>query len=218
MKKGLLFLCAAVMLSAIAAYPVSAKDDWEWWDEIGISRKLNDSTKLTFTSETRSRDDMGELYLYNYTVGTKLTCRKWLDLGFYLKNEEEKVSGSYRHEDRPEIDVIFKWAQQRFSLSDRSKFEYRMIAKKDPYLNYRNKLEVSFPGKVCSFGFNCVVSEEFFYDFSAEDFNQNRMIAGLNKKITGRLVLDLGYMYRTKKSSGKWTGANVLVTKFGFAF
>jgi hypothetical protein len=214
MKKFISLFQAVLLLSVISCRAFSAGG--EWWDELGLNRKLGGKSRVSFTAEQRLRNNMADLYLYNFTGGVKFNCRKWLDLGFNFKYEKENIGGWWRPENRPEIDLIFKWASGSVNFNYRSRFEYRMIETLDPYLYHRNKIEASMPAKLCGTAFNCVVSEEMFYNWTALDFNQNRMILGINRKVGDRFTLDAGYMYRSKKTAGAWAGTDVLVTKIGY--
>ena len=62
------------------------------------------------------------------------------------------------------------------------------------------------------------VSEEIFYDFKTDAYNQNRAVLGIVKPLSSAVELDLYYMYKATLRSSGWSGVNVFGTDMTIAF
>jgi hypothetical protein len=61
-------------------------------------------------------------------------------------------------------------------------------------------------------------ADEMFADFLTEQINENRLYTGFSFTFTKNIGLDIFYMWRRIKSSGKWQTNDVLGTNLKLTF
>ena len=102
-------------------------------------------------------------------------------------------------------------------VSLKSKLEYRDVQGNDRW-RLREKLKVKQPVNLGTAHFAIFVSDELFYDFDPEDWNQNRAAAGLSLEPFSNVELDLFYLNRADKDENEWSSVNVIGTEIVVAF
>ena len=211
MKK---FLALSIFLTFLVmpAFP----EDWQWWNEVELKHKINDRAQFIVKSEQKFKDS-DDLYLYNIVPGVDISWKEWLGIGLNYKYEREEKGNDWLDEHRIEVQPVLKWKWNNVKFSDRNRIEYRMFDHKDNSFRYRNRLKASFPVQLGNIELGLYAYDELFYDFSTDEFNQNRMAFGATKKLSSALAVDIYYLYKSKKSSD-WSGTNVIGTKLTLAF
>ena len=161
---------------------------------------------------------MRDLYSYNISTCLEFSCKDWLDLGVgYQYEKEDDGAGNWEYESKPEVRAIFGWAAGKIKFKDRNRLEYKISEGSSKY-RYRNRLKASFPLISENTGITCSLYNEFFYDFSANDYNQNRAGFNFSREFSKHLELVLGYMSISEKSGGNWSSINVLTTEIAVPF
>ena len=98
-----------------------------------------------------------------------------------------------------------------------TRFEYRSIDGDEKW-RWREKVKISHPIVLGNLELSPYLSEEFFYDFKTDEYNQNRAVIGVAKKLSSNVELDLYYMYKANLKSSGWSGVNVLGTGMTIVF
>ncbi|UCG57826.1 MAG: DUF2490 domain-containing protein [Phycisphaerales bacterium] len=209
-------VCALVLLVCGfgVVRPCFAFDDGDFqlWVSGGTSVDLNDDFKATLAEELRYGGNAGRLYYHHTEVGLVYGgLADWLDLGFnYRQIFEEDSSGQWRPENRPHLNATVKGQVSGFSVSDRSRFEYRDRENKKDMWRYRNKVTVKFPAELTCLKLKPYVAEEVFVDLDDGDYNKNRLYAGFSFDLTKRAKGGIFYVWQASKSAGAWKDLHVL--------
>jgi hypothetical protein len=196
---------------------VFASDDWQYWNEVKFKYSIHKKLDFHVKMEQRYVDDFDDFALHNYAPGIVYKVNPQFNFELNYKYEKEKRKGDWTDEHRMEIISIIKWKWSGFHLMVRNRIEYRSI-EGDNRWRLREKLKIKKPYEIIGLRFVPFISEEIFYDFKDDEFNQNRFKAGITKEITKHLEIDLYSMYKSNRSNGDWFGVNVLGTEFIFHF
>lgn len=224
-----------VALSIALTSGAIAADDWNMWNKYSfklpvIKKKLD----LNGVFETRFREDMDELYRYNFYVGPDYHLYKWLTLGWQYGNVQEGEPGEFHTEHRfmhfvtPKFKLrdfgVDRYGLGDFSLNLENRLDWR-IRQKATFQNtwrYRFYPKLSYPVyKRERLEVAPYVADAFYFDFTdGIGFNQNRIYGGLTFKLFKHLNLDMYYMrLATRKGAGgDWTGGHVIGTGVGYNF
>jgi hypothetical protein len=194
-----------------------ASDDWQYWNEFKLKHNINEKIDVHLKLEQRIVDHVGDFALHNYSPGIVYGINKYFDFELNYKYEREKVNEEWRDEHRLEMIPIIKWEWSGYKFNVRNRFEYRTIEGDDKW-RWREKLKIKRNVMMGDFVFTPFVSEEIFYDFKEDEFNQNRAAIGFTKEITKSLEIGLYYLRKSNKRNGSWTGVNVLGTEFVMNF
>ena len=112
-----------------------------------------------------------------------------------LYRGDEVVENVRQYETRLAVGPTFSATWKQVSFRDRNLYEYRVRSGRNDISVYRNRLHISVPvthnGKVL---FSPFLSEEVFYDFSANSFNNNELFLGVTRRINSRSELDIAYI------------------------
>ncbi len=217
-----IFVFILVSLIVFPATGVAFDDeDWQYWGTVNGSHKISDKWKLGFEEELRWGDDMHNPY-YNHTdLGiTYSSLVDWFDLGFNYRYINEEKSSEWKKEHRPHINGTVKWKWQDFSLSNRSRLEYREREDSDEAWQYRNKLSVNLPISLTKHTIQPYLAGETFFDSDSKELNRNRLYSGISFKIFKNLKAEAYYLWQRSKSSssGKWSDVNAVGTKIKVAY
>lgn len=143
---------------------------------------------------------------------------QWLDLGANYRHIYEKNKGKWFLENQPHLNATLKWKFDEWSLSNRSRFEYRNRQGREDFWRYRDKFTVKIPFKFTKFEIHPYVADEFFYDFDVERVNKNRFFGGFESKLTKNIKADIYYLWESNEKNRNWNDAYVLVTKLTLQF
>jgi len=216
-KVFLVVFVTAVTLVFLSQNSVSfADDDIRLFDFFQIKYKIDDRLDIFIQPDIRSRDDIGELYYYHFRNGIVLHAFENLDLGAtyrYLDNKNS--SGSWKREDRLELDITPKIKRGALKLANRSRFEYRALDDSRDRWRYRNLTKIAHPVKINNFEFTSYVTEEIFYDFEIEKMHLNWATIGADKKMTENLLVGLFYRNEATRvgTRDEWDTNHVIGTK-----
>ena len=194
-----------------------ASDEWQYWNEIKLKYSIGEKLDAHFKIEQKLLDDFNYFGLHNYTPGVVFKINKYFDFELNYKYEREKGEKEWTEEHRVAIIPIIKleWMGNKFNI--RTRFEHRNLEGESKW-RWREKLKIKRLIKIGVFEFTPFLSEEIFYDFKVNEFNQNRVATGISKMITKNSGIDLYYMRKNNKRDGAWPGVNILGTKFSLKF
>ncbi len=120
--------------------------------------------------------------------------KSWSFQPFYWYIDARNSRSQFRHEDRLNLRVGYRFPTKSFGLSHRSWFEYRM---RRPQNSWRYRPSLTFDKDIPK---NIIpkakfyLTEEVFYDSILKKFSRNRFTVGITKTLNKKLSLDLYYM------------------------
>lgn len=219
MKKAAaqLFLLVFFLL-LIPIRPASARDDFQYWHEWTLKKKVSSSWALSLKSEQWLRDDAHELYLANVSAGPVWTPSRYVEAAFFYRYQyTENAAGDDIQENRyyPELTLKLPW--RRYVLSTRGRLEYRDRSTPDSW-RYRQQFKLSaayhpFKHKVTPY-----VSEEIFADTLTNTVSQNRFSAGFATPVLPHTEIRLFYLIKSDRQGGDWSEAQILGTGLDLLF
>lgn len=218
-----LFLCIAIIAQVMLLSSVSfasRNGNGEYWQKFGIDYDLNKDWKITVREELRFGRDNGNPYLHNTDIGLIYkSLGDWIDLGFNFKKEYEKDgSDKFRHENRPNFNIMLKGRIFDFDVGNRTRLEYRDFELKEDVWRLRNKTTVNLPFKLTRFNLQPYIADEVFTNLGESDINQNRLSAGFSFKLAKNIKAGIYYMLKSNKTTDGWLQTNVIGTQFVFLF
>jgi hypothetical protein len=215
-------LAAAGLISLLCSNVLGFDDDdFQYWTSAGASVKINKDFKAEFTEELRFGNKAGNLYYQNSDLGLVYSgFADWLDIGlnYGLIFEKDDKTDRWHRENRPHVNLTFKWKMWDLSLSDRNRFEYRDRENAKDLWRYRNKFTIKTPWKLTAWQLQPYVADEIFINLDDEHFNRNRFYTGITKQLGEKLNLDIYYMLQASRKGSDYTDYHVLGTALKFKF
>ncbi len=207
-------LIAIGLLCSVGA--VTAKDNYEYWSQLGASVELHEHWELEFEQELKVGEDASQLYNHNFGSGVVYKgAAPWLDLGLsFLRDYERDDAGSWHPEDRTRINITVKTPIAGFDISNRTRLEYREFENEPDYWRYRHRLKVKFPGKYTTLELQPYVAEEPFLYLNGKGFIKNRLYTGVGFTVSPRISGALFYLCESKRSAGQWDANHIIGTSF----
>jgi len=196
-------------------------DDFQYWSSAGASVNINKDWKAVFTEELRFGNQGGNLYYQRSDLGFVYSgFADWIDIGlnYGLIYEKDDKTDRWRRENRPHLNLTFKWKMWGLSLSDRNRFEYRDRENGKRLWRYRNKFTVKLPWKLTAWKLQPYVADEVFINLDDEHFNRNRFYAGVSTPLGEKLSADIYYILQASRKGSDYTDYHVLGTALKFKF
>lgn len=210
----------AVGLFLILASPSFARDDWQFYNNYDFEHALSEKLDLTLQVEGRLNRDVGNLYYYFFQPGFNCHINDFLDFGLgyrYIKQERARSGEDpWDDENRLVIDPVLKWKFSKFAFDNRCRFEYRYFDLDKDKWRYRNRLRVKKKFKIGEFEFSPFLSDEVFYDFNTDEFNENQFDLGIERKIIENIRMSLFYRLQSQRQGRDWNESNIIGLRFKF--
>jgi hypothetical protein len=119
----------------------------------------------------------------------------------YLYIAAQPGRGRKEFEHRLRFEVTYNHKFKHFSIKDRNRIEYRVRHSRSDSVRYRNKFTFSVPvtrdGKEL---FTPFMSDEPYYDFTAEQWSRNDFSPGIAKRFTKKLSGEFFYVWRHNRT------------------
>jgi hypothetical protein len=179
--------------SVVWAQAKAGDEDLQQWSEVQlvvpITKKADFLTQVTMWSGK----NISRLHEGRFGIGVAFKADKhWAFAGYYQFINARNGAGKFRHEDRFDGRVIYKFPVKNFGLSHRSMLEYRMRST-GSFWNYRPSLTIDKELKFIPHG-KLYATEEIFYDSNSGRFSRSRFSVGLIEKFSDRFSLDIYYL------------------------
>jgi len=213
-----------VLLCYSCASAVIAQNGVQYWNEVELNYNLNSKVMLKFGTEQQWFDDLSYFGMYNFTPGINYSFSEHFNITLNYKYEREnskefvydgKEIMFTTTENRIEFIPVIQFKVQGFGFKIYNRLEYKNISQ-DIMYQWRPGLKIKKDISINSFSFTPYIYDDFFYNLTDGYSRQNRLYAGIEKKITTRLEMALFYMILSKNSSDSWNNINVFGTFFAF--
>ena len=210
-------ICIAVCL-VLAGECLHAERDAGGSHNLLLKGQINDDWFFISRSNLATRDDFSRLFL-GFTGG---------GLGYQF-TDSWSIRTGYRHvwfrqrsnwleEDRLFLEAYYADSFEKFRLTSRSRFEYRLFDYREDYLRFRNELVIESTRPLRGTDFRPYLEEEFFYNTRNNEFEANWLGAGLAWRPRDGLKLKLGYRWNYFRVGDEWRSRDVLVTGVNLFF
>jgi hypothetical protein len=195
-----------------------ASDDWQYWNEFQFKYSITDDLSLRLKTGQRVRDDFTELFLTNFEVGFLFKLNEHLEFGPLYKFEHQELSSGRRtDENRVSLEGTVKWGLGDFKFANRHRVNYRNFSGDEAW-RYRTRLKISRPIDILNFSMKPFVSDEIFYGFVSDRFNENRFDIGLSRALNEHLEPKIYYRLRSRHTGSEWVEFNILGTELAISF
>jgi hypothetical protein len=209
-----LLITAGILALASTA---RASDDWQYWNQLVFKHELNDRLALDIASLQKWRDDVSDFFLYYVSIVPTVSLTKNLSLGAGYRCERREEDEQWTTENRFLAPLTATWTGKPWIFQLPNQLEYRELQSEQDRWRIRERFTLKWPVRVGQFALIPFASEEVFYDFTAEQINQNRVAAGLSVPWRKHMTLTIFYMTKSERD-GDWSTAKVLGTEAAVKF
>jgi len=194
-----------------------ASDDWQYWNQFVVKHEFNDRVALDVASEQKWLDDASDFFLYNATVLPTASLTENVSLGAGYRCERQEQREQWTTENRFLVPLTFGWTVKPWILQLRNQVEYRDLEDSQDRWRFRERILLKWPVHLGELTVLPFASAEVFYDFTADQMNQNRLSAGLSVPWRERMTFTVFYLNKAERNSN-WSTTNVLGTEMAFRF
>jgi len=202
-----------------------ARDDFQSWNAVEITKRLGPQWEAFFVPEVRLRSDASELFYHEYRQGVRWKRLKHLHVGLNYLFVRDESSGKPLEEHTGELDVTPQANVGPLKLAVRGRLELRTIQGSAGEQEWRVRLmpKVVYPLSVGGRHFSFFTSDDLFYDYTADAWNQNRVSLGVSLPVRQaqgvEVSLDVYYMLQSRRSPRHdWSSNHILGTKWSVKF
>jgi len=219
MKKKILSGIAVILISVLMPTVSGwARDDFQYWHEFSLRKIVTPQWAAMFRSEQWLRDDAQDLYLANVSAGPVWTPGRFAEAGFFYRYQyQEAATGDDLQENRYYPELTLKLPRKRFTLSARSRLEYRDRSVRDSW-RYRQQFKLAVPLAAFRHKVTPFVSDEIFADTASDTLSQNRFSAGFSTPVLPHTEIRIFYLLKSDRQGGDWNESQVLGTGLDLLF
>lgn len=171
------------------------EDDNQIWHETVIGLPVTKKLTFNLNGVLRYSGDQRRLVDKRAGLGLSFKANKNVTIGTsYLYRATEAVKNRRNYENRFIAFLTLAKAFGKFTVSDRTQFEYQARNARSDKQVYRNRLQVEREVKLNNFAFKPFASAEIFYDSQFKALSRLRLIGGASKKLYKNLTLDAYYL------------------------
>ena len=202
-----------------------AKDDFQSWNTVEISKRISPQWELFFLPEIRIRDDASELFYHEYRQGVRWKPSTHLQVGLnYLFVRNQSV-GKPREEHTGELDVTPKATVAKCNLSVRGRLALRTIQASAGEQEWQLRLmpKMAYPTRLAGHPITPYIADDAFYDYTRDAWNQNRVFLGVTVPLGAswgaEVSADCYYMLQHQRGSRRdWSSNHILGTRLSVNF
>ncbi len=112
-----------------------------------------------------------------------------------LYRKDELTRDRRNYETRLDFGFVASKTWKNISFKNRNLYEHRFRNSRADTNLYRNRLQISYPIKYKEKElFSPFISEEGYFDLKTKNWTQNEFFAGISRKITPKITLELAYI------------------------
>ncbi len=218
MKERIFIFAGTLLLAATSTF---AETDTGSAHNLIFKHSLDEGWYLASRNLITSRDGFDDLFFgyLDLNLGYELS-KKWSIEGGY-RHAWFEIGDDWRDEYRPSGILSYKTKLGDWSFTNRHRLEYRMFeseSRAKDRIRYRNETRLIAPWEIGPKGMRFFVEEEFFYEFTDDQFNFNWFTYGLRWKVRDGVVAKLGHRWQALKFGDEWNHRHQLVTGVLFFF
>jgi hypothetical protein len=218
MKRAGVFIFVLFMVLSMTSTAFAKKHDLQYWHTDSVSWKFDKDWKFTFGEEGRLNDTASHAWYQELDMGIVYSgVAKWLDLSFNFKHALSESNNKWRREEWTHLNATLKTNIKGYSISSRSRLEYRMRQDVENTWRFRDMVTVKLPCKFTRYEIQPFVADEILVDLDQKQLSENRGYAGLTFKINKHLSADVYYMKQRLKAASI-TYNDIVGTRFNFSF
>jgi hypothetical protein len=206
-------LCTLACVGFVDGAPAG---DWQYWNEFITETPITERFKVEGALEQQEVDDMSEFGLYNVTIAPVVDVTGWLSVGAEYKYEREKEDGVWGTEHRYTIRAGVKHEAAGAGLKLTGLVDFRDFESDDQW-RWHPKLKIAYPIAVGGLDVVPFLTEEPYYVFAGEGWNQNRSSLGVTFE-TQTVEISAYHMRVMRKTGDTWPGTHVVGTEVVFKF
>lgn len=178
-----------------------------------VLKKTGEDTFLASRSNLVTRDGISDLFFgyVDLTYGKRINEHWSIDAGY--RHARLDLPDGWRDEYRPLVNLAYREQDEKWKIRNRNRLEFRYFDdESDDRIRYRNETVVIVRTTFSRFEFVPYFSQELFYEFTDDKFNQNWITIGAEKTLPGGKKIKLGYRWQAIKFLGEWSSRHLLVT------
>ena len=200
--------------------PHYGSDDFQYWSWLTAKAVDTEKVDINLHAQIRYRDDASQTALYLISPRLSLDFFRNLNFGInYTHLQVRKTNAStgatnYLYQHRYELEANPHWDIKKIAkIKNRNRVEFREIENSgSDHTRFRHLWSVGFPK------WHLSSSAEFFYDFKASEYNENRIMPiGLDFDIFKKVNFQVFYMAQSVKTNN-WSTNQILGTHLKVSF
>src|SRR5262245_27682270 len=196
-SRAVLVAGLSVLLCAQSALAQPERDpdhgDTQLWTEVRFSMPVKNSVDFLVIGGLRAGRNMTDLVNERVGAGVVWKLGKHVELSpVYRRIASQPVPGQTLHENRFTLDAEFEWPVGRFVLAQRNRID-RRVFDTGTTSNYRNRVKLAYPLRSFNGGMGLFLSDEVSYDWRLDSWFRNRVVAGVEKALSKRFLLEIYY-------------------------
>jgi len=175
--------------------------------------KLDSQKYFIGRANLATRDGFNDLFFgyIDASIGFRLGPKWSFEVGY--RHAYLELISEWRQEYRPHVNLVYRGKMGKWDFRNRQRLEFRYFeGDSDDHVRYRNESVWTSPNKVSGFELTPYLSEEFFYEFTDNDFNVNWLTMGVSRSFAKNKKWKIGYRLQSQKIAGEWNNRHVLVT------
>ncbi len=202
-----------------------ARDDFQSWDTLELSKRFGSQWELFFLPEIRIRHDAGQLFYHEYRQGIRWKPSTHLQISVNYLFARNASSGKTREEHTGELDITPKATVGPVDASLRWRLALRTIqgSSGEQEWQFRVMPRLAYPTQLAGHKLVPYIADDLFYDYTRDAWNQNRLFLGVSVPLGTSLGADVGvelyYMLQNLLGARRdWSSNQILGTKLNVRF
>jgi len=180
------------------------RPDAQLWNEAKVTIRLDDHFDLVVGGALRLGDDLSQLVRTSGLLAVNVRVTDFFSLTpTYQYIVDDPVTGGRTVENRlglvPTVSVPL--GNAKLALSNG--LEFRSFDSKPDSWRWRPKLKLSHPVGSKGLALTGYAAGELFYDFNTDIWTRSRLFAGLEKRLSDNVAIDLYYCRQIELKAGK---------------
>jgi hypothetical protein len=215
-----LFIIFCLLLNQYAVF--AQENDFESWNEIGISKKITKQLQAELSSEIRFNDNATDFNKILNNIGLNYKIIKGIQVSaFYRYTRSFDYKYGYQNEHSGFINIEYQYKIKRFELSLRTRYQRNYKNEKDAEVDVINRNKVSLSYDIYKSPFIPFISFETFVPLNATEglfISKNRYFAGCKYKINSTNSFAINYGIQQEMNKKNPVRSYILGLSYGYKF
>jgi uncharacterized protein DUF2490 len=180
------------------------QSDAQLWNEAKVTIRLDDRFDLVVGGALRFGDDVSQLVRTSGLLAVNVRVTDFFSLTpTYQYIVDDPVMGGRTVENRLGLVPTVSAPLGSAKLALSNGLEFRSFDSKPDSWRWRPKLRLSHPVGSQSLALTGYAAGELFYDFQTDIWTRSRLFAGLEKRLSDNVAIDLYYCRQIELKAGK---------------